>query len=426
MNGMRVMLVGFLLPDRLFESLLESDEGMPIQTQRFGLSLMRSLQAGGAEVAVISASPATTFPHNSAIFFRGGRFEVEGSRGVLLGFVNLPILKHLTRVISVMWHGPKYVRGHRSDVLMIHGIHSPWLVFGVFASRRLRVPAVAVVTDPPNVPHQFDTAVTRVLKRADQHVVKYLLSKLDGVVALTRHLAEDYAPGLKSLVMEGISPEPAPLRPHSCDPPDRIPVVLYAGGLSEEYGVTLLMDAHALNPEAFRLHIAGRGPLESVVRLRAARECNLDFLGLVPPGELAQLYDSADVLVNPRPPGQGFTRYSFPSKLLEYVASGALIVSTRLEGVPEEYGDVVFWAEPTSRGLLTGLELALGSDPRSRSERGLAAQSLARSRSMTAQGTRIVRFLADIVDVMPDGDGSSEQLRRSAPGESRRVMLGEP
>ena len=45
----------------------------------------------------------------------------------------------------------------------------------------------------------------------------------------------------------------------------------------------------------------------------------------------------AKVLVNFRNPNEKLTRYSFPSKILEYIASGSMVISTRLIGIPEEY-----------------------------------------------------------------------------------------
>lgn len=179
------------------------------------------------------------------IRFRSKRTRVRGADGILLGFVNLPAAKHLTRVFEVFARGPKELGRTAGDVLLVHGVHSPWLAFGAFASHRLAIPCVVVMTDPPNVAHEFDTSLTRILKRLDQRVARALLSRLDGVVALTRPLAEDFAPGLPYMVMEGIAPGVSEKSrvPHS---KSGAPVVLYAGGLSEEYGDSLLLDAHAL------------------------------------------------------------------------------------------------------------------------------------------------------------------------------------
>ena len=137
MVKLSVTLLGFVLPDEEFRDLLSVDQGMPVQTQRFGVSLVEALQAGGAEVSLISASPATNFPHNQVIRYRTGRTRVSGATGVRLGFVNIAVAKHLTRTLAVFRHGPKELRKTAGDVLLIHGVHSPWLAFGAFAGQRL-------------------------------------------------------------------------------------------------------------------------------------------------------------------------------------------------------------------------------------------------------------------------------------------------
>ena len=47
-------------------------------------------------------------------------------------------------------------------------------------------------------------------------------------------------------------------------------------------------------------------------------------------------------------------------KLLEYMASGAAVVSTKLEGIPQEYWGYITACEPTADGLN---EAILGSEP---------------------------------------------------------------
>ena len=49
----------------------------------------------------------------------------------------------------------------------------------------------------------------------------------------------------------------------------------------------------------------------------------------------------ATLLVNPRPTTEEFTIYSFPSKNMEYMASGTPLLTTKLPGMPEEYHQYV-------------------------------------------------------------------------------------
>ena len=45
------------------------------------------------------------------------------------------------------------------------------------------------------------------------------------------------------------------------------------------------------------------------------------------------------MLVNPRPDNEEYTRYSFPSKNIEYLLTGKPVVAYLLSGMPEVYQD---------------------------------------------------------------------------------------
>ena len=56
----------------------------------------------------------------------------------------------------------------------------------------------------------------------------------------------------------------------------------------------------------------------------------------------------ATVLVNPRTSEGEFTKYSFPSKTMEYLASGTPCIMNKLKGIPQEYFKFIFFPENES------------------------------------------------------------------------------
>jgi glycosyltransferase involved in cell wall biosynthesis len=111
--------------------------------------------------------------------------------------------------------------------------------------------------------------------------------------------------------------------------------------------------------------------------------------------ELQQRLAAAHVLVNPRPVDQDFVRYSFPSKLIEYLAAGTPVITTRLPGIPSDYDRKVVFAEAdTAAGLREALSHVMDMAPGDTEVLSKSASEFIRTtRSAESQGKRIRSFL---------------------------------
>ena len=79
---------------------------------------------------------------------------------------------------------------------------------------------------------------------------------------------------------------------------------------------------------------------------------NIRYFGFVSHERALELQAKAALLINPRSPKGVFTRYSFPSKTLEYMRSGKPVVCHRLEGIPEEYDPYLQYIEGEGAGAI--------------------------------------------------------------------------
>jgi glycosyltransferase involved in cell wall biosynthesis len=113
-----------------------------------------------------------------------------------------------------------------------------------------------------------------------------------------------------------------------------------------------------------------------------------------------ELQRAASVLVNPRRPEGEFTKYSFPSKTMEYLASSKQVIMHRLPGMPPEYLEhLTIPATPDASGLAQALRAV---SARSKDERAISgAQARAfilASKSPDAQVTRVLDHWAKLRD----------------------------
>ena len=105
----------------------------------------------------------------------------------------------------------------------------------------------------------------------------------------------------------------------------------------------------------------------------------------------------ATLLVNPRFTTEKLTRYSFPSKNMEYMASGTPLLTTNLPGMPNEYHNYVFlFREETVDGYADAIRRVLTySDWELQDFGRKASQFVLQNKNNVQQGLRVLNFIND-------------------------------
>jgi len=172
------------------------------------------------------------------------------------------------------------------------------------------------------------------------------LDCVDCFVLLTKHMADRMKINKPYCVVEGI----APIRELREEPPqDGLKRILYTGTLHQKFGILNLLEAFKqIEDDSYRLIICGIGDSESEVRKAAEQDKRIIYLGQLPREEVLKWQEKATALVNPRQNNEEFTKYSFPSKNLEYLSSGKPLIAYKLDGVPDEYDPYIFYVQDNS------------------------------------------------------------------------------
>jgi len=155
-------------------------------------------------------------------------------------------------------------------------------------------------------------------------------------------------------------------------------VVFYGGYLDRINGIDFLLDAlEGIPGGGLKLALAGAGPMESLVRERAAAAPELiEFAGRAGPEEMRAFYGACDVVVVPRPDteaGQSLV----PIKLLEAMAMGKIVLASDLAALSEALGSgeagVIF--RRGDREDFRGKLLAIAKGPEAYSRLGNKARA---------------------------------------------------
>lgn len=172
------------------------------------------------------------------------------------------------------------------------------------------------------------------------------LESMDCFVLLTKQMAEYLHIRKPYCVVEGIATETKEL---SQTKPDGKKTILYTGTLHQKFGVMNLVKAfQQIDDPDYRLVICGIGDSAEAIRDAAEKDTRISFLGQLSRDKVLEWQQKATVLVNPRQNNEEFTKYSFPSKTMEYLSSGIPVVAYKLDGIPDEYDPYIQYVEDDS------------------------------------------------------------------------------
>jgi glycosyltransferase involved in cell wall biosynthesis len=147
--------------------------------------------------------------------------------------------------------------------------------------------------------------------------------------------------------------------------------------------------------DKFRLLLAGDGPLRQLVEQSSAKDHRIRYCGYLSFAGVLKLYEEASVLVCMRMTRKLRTSYLFPSKVMEYLASGVPVISTCTSHLEEEYKDYVYLLHnEDAESLASLLRRLANTDPDERLEKARKAKLfMSNYKSWDAQGRRAAEYI---------------------------------
>ena len=145
------------------------------------------------------------------------------------------------------------------------------------------------------------------------------------------------------------------------------------------------------------LHIYGEGDFRKELEELAKEYSSVKYMGIAPNNVIVENELKATLLVNPRPTDADYTKYSFPSKNMEYMASGTPILTTRLPGMPKDYYDYIYTIDGNSKEDITAaLQKVLANSQAELLCMGKKAKAFVlENKNNVAQSARILALLED-------------------------------
>lgn len=138
--------------------------------------------------------------------------------------------------------------------------------------------------------------------------------------------------------------------------------------------------------------------MEKVMPKYMAQDKRIRYYGEIPNKIIIEKQLQATLLVNPRPSAAEYTKYSFPSKNMEYMVSGTPLATTALPGMPDEYLPLVYLFEDESvNGMYSTLNDLLKKPIKELNNFGLIAKDFVIThKNNFEQARRVTNFVEQV------------------------------
>lgn len=329
----------------MMDYLLITGKNPPMQsTFKFHKLFAEGFVANGFDVISLSTIPVTQSSHKKRVWSKKNEFE----GGILYHyptFINLVIIKHIMVFIYTFFYILPFAFFKRNKIfLCINSLDYSMAAGALCASKLVKIKSIGIVTDLPHlIQRTLNVSKLSFLEKNSNNLFNLTINWFDALVLLTSQMNKVINKKARPYcIIEGlVDINLKYTRTHRRKEYPRI--IMYSGGLFETYGIKLLLDAFTNLPfKDIQLSIYGKGDMEKEIIDYCKKDNRILYHGLVSNEKIVEEQQYATLLVNPRPSKEEFTEYSFPSKNIEYMASGTPVLTTRLRGIPKEYEENVF------------------------------------------------------------------------------------
>ena len=341
---MRYLFCGsFCVPEDEDKLLAWSKCGLQFSIINFQRNMLQGLKENMSSedtLDIINYYPLGAYGRFSSLLFLSGERDKNYQR---LSLLNIPIIKQLFYNIQAWYYINRWVKTYKDEekCILMYDLLTPYLkVLSSLPSINLKT--ISIVADLPNE-YGYYKSEKGLKARIKEYIGRRSLiqiGNLDRLGLLTRQMSEVLKLRKDQyVVIEGFSNG---LRPFCELSKSDQTIVLQTGVVSKTYQLDTLIEAFGrIHDSSFELWICGNGNYVEELLVKSKKDRRIKYLGNLPASRIAEIQSRATILINPRQNIGAYTKYSFPSKIIEYLSTARPVIGYRLDGIPDEYYDYI-------------------------------------------------------------------------------------
>jgi len=282
--------------------------------------------------------------------------------------------------------------------ILIYSAFLPFLKAAITAKREFKgLKILLIVTDMPEHMGGPDNMLYRIFKEYNRDTLQKCFNEVDGYILISKYMIEKLpTKNKKWIVIEGIANPKETSSFEKSNNTDK-KIIHYTGTLARKSGILRLVEAFKLiKNNNYLLEICGNGNTREDIILAAENDKRIIYKGSkIDRPEILRLQSEASLLVSPRTSEDEFTKFSFPSKVMEYLASGTPTLLYKLPGIPDEYYDYCYVLENKAIDVFAEkIKEILESDAEVLAEKGRKAREfILNNKNPRAQCEKIYKLI---------------------------------
>lgn len=351
---MKILFIGGLYPK---ERESEINQNMLVNYQFAANNLQWGLIEGLSfyfqKMSILSAPTIGSYPKGyKKKYFSTSTFYNEyipESKNISVGFLNFPYVSLVSKYFSIKKEVNKWLKDNCLDTkthIIVYSPHTPFLKPAIEAKKKYKnIEVTLIVPDLPNFMSDNNNIVYRSLKRIDNAQLTNYINQVDSFVLLSKFMKEPLkVNNRKWVLVEGVFQNIKENIVNQNKTKEK--VILYTGALTKKDGIFTLIEAFKKIADInYRLWLRGNGYILPDVLKIIEDDKRIQWIDKLTRVDLIKLQQKATVLINPMPTNDKSAKYFFPSKMMDYLASGTPTITTKLPGIPEEFFRYCFVAE---------------------------------------------------------------------------------
>lgn len=339
----KVLFLGGLIPND--KNIIQNTINfMNNAADAFQLQFIKGIMQNGYDLKVLSAPFIGPFPNSYKKAYYKAEDYPNGYKYV--SFNNIWGIRNYSRYRSLK---KELGKNEYKDIdkVIVYSVHTPFAKVAKYLKKKN--PNIKICLITPDLPEYMNlrknkSIIYRLAKIIDCRLFYCLTKYFDCFSFVSIHQSEKVNKLKKNeTVIESIATEVADTYVSLNNDKKKI---VYTGSLNKQFGIMNLIDAVHEMDQNVELIICGSG--DALKEIQKIKSDKIKYLGVLTHDEARKVQLNADILINPRTNEGEYTKYSFPSKTIEYLSTGRPVICYKLDGIPDEYDRYLIYPKDES------------------------------------------------------------------------------